>query len=147
MLSEQQWIDLFKWCSKLIAVGNSFGRVLNEEEIPHAKSIGVQQVGSVHVIEFVDMLPVPESLKALADTFLNPEHAAGLTLDHVILIHKGAYSLRLLRHELRHVRQVEQHTDWQDFMKEYVLQVIRDGYEQAPYEQDARLHEVLTDLA
>ena len=72
--------------------------------------------------------------------------AAAVTLGDTILVHPGApLTARLLRHELAHVRQ------WRaqplTFPLRYVLNHLRYGYRDNPYEVAARQAETIaTDL-
>ena len=66
----------------------------------------------------------------------------GLTLGHSIFICKGHRTRRLVSHELRHVYQYEQHGSIAGFLPVYLSQVLEVGYQNAPFECDARAHEV-----
>lgn len=71
--------------------------------------------------------------------------AAAVTLGDAIVVHPDVrLTPRLLRHELAHVRQ------WQDrpltFPLRYVLEHLRHGYSQNPYEVEARAAEQDPDL-
>lgn len=67
---------------------------------------------------------------------------AGLTLGYSILICRGHKTRRLLSHELRHVFQYEQHGSIAAFLPVYLMQIATVGYQSAPFEQDARAHEL-----
>lgn len=72
--------------------------------------------------------------------------AAAVTLGDTILVHPGAaVTGRLLRHELAHVRQWREEP--MSFPLRYVLNHLRYGYRDNPYEVEARQAETLaTDL-
>lgn len=132
---------LLRWVDHLTAFYGERGRPLDTGELFAAEMVGVKHPEKVRVA-MVDAMPqVPDTLKELASEFLNPEHAIGLTLGHVILIRKDAYSRKLMQHELRHVQQVEQHGGAHEFMTQYVMEVVKHGYENAPLERDAVAHE------
>ena len=71
---------------------------------------------------------------------LGPE-THGLTLGYGINVVEGYFTVRLLRHELRHVYQYEQAGSIEGFLAEYIPQVLQFGYEHAPFEVDARAYE------
>lgn len=63
--------------------------------------------------------------------------AAAVTIGRMIIVHpKAPLSRRLLRHELAHVRQW-QRQPW-TFSIRYALNHLRYGYEQNPFEVEAR---------
>jgi hypothetical protein len=49
---------------------------------------------------------------------------------------------RLVSHECRHVYQYETHGSIAAFLPIYLLQIATVGYVNAPFEQDARAHEL-----
>jgi hypothetical protein len=67
---------------------------------------------------------------------------AGLTFGYSVFVARGQESMRLLSHEFRHVYQYEAHGSIAAFLPVYLQQVVEVGYENAPYEFDARAHEV-----
>jgi hypothetical protein len=137
-ITQQQWDDLFKWVESSMIVGEVIGRSLMEDEVKYAEEVGVEDIARVRVVIVDAMRHPPKSLQQLSDLFLKPQNAAGLTLGHVIFIQEGQYRFTLLKHELRHVYQVEQHEDWKAFLINYVSQVTTYGYENAPLELDAK---------
>ena len=66
---------------------------------------------------------------------------AGLTLGYAVFVRRGHETLRLLSHEFRHVYQYEQAGSIGAFLSVYLPQVVQFGYEQAPFEIDARAHQ------
>jgi hypothetical protein len=66
----------------------------------------------------------------------------GLTLGHGIYVCDGHFSNRLISHECRHVHQYEEAGSIRAFLPLYLQQIAEYGYEGAPYEVDARDHEV-----
>jgi hypothetical protein len=90
------------------------------------------------VLEVDDMPSVPPEIQDLADHFLDPSDSTGLTLGYAILIRKGCYSERLMRHELCHVGQVDRIGGLKRFLSEYLSQVMTHGYHDAPMEIEAR---------
>ena len=67
----------------------------------------------------------------------------GLTLGYSIFIVNGHVNDRLLSHELRHVQQYERAGSIAAFLPTYLSQIVDLGYENAPFEIDARAHEIL----
>jgi hypothetical protein len=90
-------------------------------------------------------LPLPDDPElrqvALATGLLGPS-MIGLTLGHSIYIVLGHHTNRLLSHECRHVAQYETAGSIAEFLPQYLQQVAEYGYANAPFEIDARQHEV-----
>lgn len=59
-----------------------------------------------------------------------------------IFIVRGYMGNRLVSHECRHVYQYEIHGSIAAFLPVYLLQIATVGYLNAPFEQDARAHEL-----
>ena len=120
------------------------GTTLNERGVQLARSVGVR--GPEHVrVATVDVMPLPEDalLRAAAEqTGLLGPHLHGLTLGHTILWLRGHESERLLSHELRHVHQYEAAGSIAAYLGEYLAQVVKFGYQNAPLEADARAYEI-----
>jgi len=66
----------------------------------------------------------------------------GLTLGYAIFMLGGHGDVRLLSHECRHVYQYEAHGGIAAFLPVYLAQVVGVGYVSAPFERDARIHEI-----
>lgn len=114
-----------------------------EEEV--ARAVGVSSPSLVRV-EMVHRLPLPDDLalrNAALQAGLLGQDMVGLTLGHAIFICHGHKKLRLVSHELRHVHQYEQHGSIAGFLPLYLAQIAEFGYGNAPFEVDARAHEVL----
>ncbi len=142
IIDEKMLQILFDWTAETIAVGETIGRPLYVSETLNAESSQVSRIDDVRILVVDAMRPVPKEWKDLSKEFLNLNNAAGLTLDHVILLHKDWNgSPATLRHELRHVHQVEQCGSWDIFLREYLDQVLTCGYSEAPFEIDARAFE------
>lgn len=77
-------------------------------------------------------------IPAVAGVLSGMKHpAAAVTLGDTILVHPGVpLTARLLRHELAHVRQWRQEPV--SFPLRYVLNHLRYGYRDNPYEVEAR---------
>jgi len=67
---------------------------------------------------------------------------AGLTLGYSILIVSGHCTVPLLSHECRHVHQYETLGSIEKFLPVYLQQIVDHGYADAPFEIDARTHEL-----
>lgn len=141
MPSIKDWDDLHQWAEEIVAIGETMGRPLLPSERRAAFEVGVKNIADVRILEVDVIRKLPNSLLFYANKLLSPNGATGLTLDHVILIKKGSYTFKLLRHELRHVYQVEQYRDLREFLTIYVSQLIESGYNLAPMEIDARSKE------
>ena len=114
----------------------------HEEEI--ARAVGVRRPDLVR-IAIVDALPQPRDatlrLAAQHAGMLGPD-MVGLTLGYAVFICRGQKTRRLVSHELRHVHQYERNGSIRGFLPIYLEQVLDVGYANAPFEADARAHEL-----
>lgn len=132
------------WAEAQAAVAASSGMALDQPAADLARLVGVTHPEKVRVA-LVDGLPSPEdrTLQAAAlQTGLLGPGRVGLTLGYSIFVCRGHLTRRLLSHELRHVHQYELHGSIAAFLSLYLSQIIDFGYERAPFEVDARTHEV-----
>lgn len=131
------------WAEKQQATIARSGQPLDEALRTLAASVGVRQPESVRICE-VARLPLPDDPllreAALATGLLGP-NMVGLTLGYGVYICLGHTNNRLLSHEFRHVHQYEQAGSISTFLPEYLRQIATVGYQNAPYEMDARAHE------
>jgi hypothetical protein len=120
------------------------GIALDQHRLATARAVGVLRPELIRVA-LVDSIPLPSDPElqqaAFATGLLGPS-TAGLTLGYGIYILRGRGSARLLSHECRHVFQYEQAGSIEAFLPIYLRQIIDHGYENAPYEIDARSHEI-----
>lgn len=120
------------------------GIPLSRGDVELAQSVGVARPELVRVAS-VSKLPVPVDptlrTAALQTGLLGPG-TAGLTLGYAILLLRGHESRRLLSHELRHVQQYESAGSIAAYLPLYLWQIVEYGYVDAPFERDAREHEV-----
>ncbi len=121
------------------------GAALSPSGAELARSVGVQHPEQIRIV-VADTLPAPVDpalLGAAVQSGLLGGNAFGLTLGHAIFIHRGHEAdVRLLRHEFRHVAQVEFAGSLAEFLREYLRQVVAYGYRDAPWEVEARAHEL-----
>lgn len=120
------------------------GAPLTESGINDARAVGVATPESIRVA-IVPCLPLPDDpvLRAIAlDTGLLGPGMVGLTLGHAIFVVQGHDSRRLLTHEYRHVHQYEVAGSIAAFLPAYLHQIATVGYNAAPFEVDARQHEI-----
>ena len=119
------------------------GQPLNEVMLSVARSVGVTRAELIRVAE-VPSLPLPEDpeLKqaALGAGLLGPG-MVGITLGYGVYVCHGHVNVRLLSHEFRHVHQYEKAGSIALFLPVYLQQIVTVGYDNAPFEVDARAHE------
>jgi hypothetical protein len=120
------------------------GVALTEPELHLARRVGVAHAERIR-LSYVDEPPLPADpllrQAALHTGLLGPD-MAGLTLGHGIYIRRGCLSALLLSHECRHVHQYERAGSIAAFLPLYLQQIVQFGYFDAPYEVDARAHEL-----
>jgi hypothetical protein len=109
-----------------------------------ARDVGVRDIARVRVVA-VDRVPLPDEapLRAAAvQVGLSQESASGITLGYAIYARRGEEGdVRLLSHELRHVAQYEAAGGIPAFLLRHLEDLARFGYEDSPFEVDARAHE------
>lgn len=126
--------------SEILAAGES----LSGSGIELARRVGVANPEKIRICAFRSPpLPDDEELRgvALQVGLLGPD-MIGLTLGYGILIREGHHTHRLVSHECRHVYQYETAGSISNFLPGYLLQIAEFGYYNAPYEKDARDHEI-----
>ena len=133
------------WAEDRAAKAAAVGVPLNASELEIAREMGVARPERVRVEMVGDSLPMPDDpalREAATQAGLLGPGMIGLTLGYSIFICRGHKTRRLLSHELRHVHQYEQHGLIAGFLPIYLRQVIEVGYRDAPFERDAREHEL-----
>ncbi|HWH40236.1 MAG TPA: hypothetical protein VNU21_10390 [Usitatibacter sp.] len=120
------------------------GRALTPAQVALARSVGVGHAETVRIL-VVDQFPLPddELVRAAALRIgLAKPTIAGLTLGHAVMVRRGFENdARLLSHELRHVAQYEAAGGIPAFLGQHLRDLHRYGYEDSPFEVDARAHE------
>lgn len=131
------------WIQELSHRVMAEGISLNEQQKLVAASVGVTEVDRIKIF-FFDSIQYPDDnlLKEaiLENNFLGPD-MIGLTVGHGILIKKNQLTNRLLSHECRHVHQYERYGSIDNFLSEYVKQIVNYGYLYSPLEVEARSYE------
>jgi len=132
------------WAEARARKAAEVGEPLTPSEQEVARVVGVRKPELVRV-ETVESLPLPDdpTLRAAAvQAGLLGAGMVGLTLGYAVFVCRGHKTRRLLSHELRHVHQYEQNGSIAGFLPLYLKQVIEAGYHNAPFEADARAHEL-----
>jgi hypothetical protein len=110
-----------------------------------ARAVGVRDPGRIRLI-VGDGIPLPTEpvLRAAAQQVgISPATSLGMTLGHAVFVRRGLErDARLLSHEFRHVAQYEEAGGIAGFLARHLVDLAADGYENSPYEVDARAHEL-----
>ncbi len=118
---------------------------LSESLLELARGVGVREPRRI-ALRVVDAIPLPEDplLHAAADRVgLTQPGMVGLTLGYVVFVRPGfEEDVRLLSHEFRHVAQCEGCGGMASFLAVHLPHLVAFGYDDAPFEVDARAHEV-----
>lgn len=134
-----------EWAKIMEREGQAKGKPLAFWQVADALDVGVIAPDRVRVC-LVDAMPQigdPELSAVAAERGILGRDTLGITLGYVIFVRKTHAGLRtLLRHELRHVAQCEKAGGLDSFIPAYLTEIVSFGYRQAPYEMDARQHEV-----
>jgi hypothetical protein len=130
------------WVTTTAAEGAKTGATLGAPGIALARKVGVRHPEEIKVVA-VDHLPQPSHpLLYQAASEVGLLNGTGLTLGHTIFLCRRDNRLQLLAHECRHVAQYEMAGSIAAFLAVYLQQLVTAGYENAPFEIDARAHEV-----
>ena len=130
----QGFDQILDWAESEVQRAAKHGRVLGASEIELARRSGVQNPDRIRILES-DQIRLPLVDDSLAG-------AAGLTLGYAIFARRDALGPRLISHEARHVHQFETcDCSLDQFLREYLRQIIKHGYGNAPWEIDARRFE------
>lgn len=136
--------DAIEWAETKSDEILSSGVPLSEPEIRLARAVGVTNPERIKV-SIVPALPLPDNpeLRAVAlQTGLLGPGMVGLTLGHGIYVCDGHVSKRSISHECRHVHQYETAGSISNYLPKYLQQIAMFGYHDAPFEKDAREHEL-----
>jgi hypothetical protein len=119
------------------------GKPLKPAGIKLAIDVGVGYPERIRVC-VVPALPIPDEadLRQIAIQEMRLPHMTGLTLGYAVFVRNGSEtSKKLLRHEFRHVSQYEVAGSIDAFVLMYLMEIVQYGYDDAPFEKDARAHE------
>lgn len=119
------------------------GQPLSSDQLDVARSVGVMFPELIRITE-VSRLPLPEDpdlYHAALATGLLGQNMVGMTFGYGIYICHGHRNIRLLSHEFRHTFQYEQAGSIAAFLPTYLQQIATFGYDNAPFEMDARAYE------
>ncbi len=135
--------DAIAWAESESSRALREGSPLDAMGVRLARAVGVRQPEHIRIVE-AHALPFPadEELRFAATQagLLGPD-MTGLTLGYAVFVRAGHVSSRLLSHEFRHVYQYETAGSIAAFLPLYLEQIVVYGYEQAPFEVDARANE------
>ena len=133
-----------EWVERISSEAAAAGEVLDSGGLELARRVGVSEPERVRIAMPASM-PYPEHpmlSAAASQTGMLGATMAGLTLGYTIFMRPGTCTTRLLSHELRHVAQYEAAGSIEAFLRAYLAQIVHFGYHDAPYEVDARSHEI-----
>lgn len=132
------------WAEKLSAEGRAHGIALTPAQQRIARASGVREPGKIRIL-VVDRIPLPDEpeLRAAAlKVGLSQSSALGMTLGYAVVVVRGYQgNVRLLSHEFRHVAQYEACGGIAPFLTMHLADLAAFGYEDSPFEVDARAHE------
>ena len=133
------------WAEGLAAEARARGTALSVPLAEIARRAGVRAPEKVRIL-VMDEIPLPDdpALQGAAlSVGLSQSDAAGMTLGHAVFLRRGYESdVRVISHELRHVAQYEACGGIAGFLAVHLADLVAFGYEDSPFEVDARAHEV-----
>ncbi len=136
--------EAIAWAEHEALEALAIGDPLPPGSLEVARRVGVLSPEKIRM-RVVDALPMPEDPElsaAAAQIGLLGPGMIGLTLGYAIFLKTGYMDTRVLSHECRHVHQYESHGGIAGFLPVYLAQVVSAGYGSAPFEIDARNHEI-----
>ena len=132
------------WAKDLESDALRDGSALGPRMRSLARSVGVRDTQRIRVM-VVDRIPLPDEpllQSAALRVGLSSTWASGMTLGYAVIIRRGyEHDLRNLSHEFRHVAQYEAAGGVEGFLAKHLVDLAMYGYEDSPYERDARAHE------
>ena len=128
------------WASDLEAQILESGRELASNESIDARLAGVKEPARIRLLA-VPLLPLPEDESLLAANrqigLVTPD-GAGLAIGYAVLIREEFQrDRRSLVHEFVHVAQYERIGGVDPFLREYLTEVARAGYQESALEKEA----------
>ncbi|HET9652355.1 MAG TPA: hypothetical protein VFP36_09195 [Usitatibacter sp.] len=133
------------WAEQQSAMVAKSGVALTPAQQQLARRVGVREPQRIRLL-VVDRFPLPEEAEVRAAAMrigLARPTIIGLTLGHSVMVRRGyERDARLLSHELRHVSQYEARGGIAPFLAQHLKDLAQFGYEDSPFEVDARAHEV-----
>ena len=133
------------WAQALAAKAAAHGAPLSAPLLEIARRAGVRAPGKIRII-VTDEIPLPDDpvLKGAAlSVGLSQSEAAGMTLGYAVFLRRGYENdVRVMSHEFRHVAQYEACGGIAGFLAVHLADLVAFGYEDSPFEVDARAHEV-----
>jgi hypothetical protein len=133
------------WAEQQSASVARSGAALTPSQAARARAVGVRHPERIRIAA-VERFPLPQEAEVKAAALrigLASPDIVGLTLGHSVMLRRGFENdPRLLRHEFRHVQQYESRGGIAPFLAQHLQDLARYGYEQSPFEVDARAHEV-----
>jgi hypothetical protein len=134
-----------QWALSTVVASEPRAMALIPPHLEIAKRVGVRHPEEVRIC-VVDRVPMPADpalSQAAAQVGLTGEGLDGLTLGYVVFVRRGhEMNLRLLSHEFRHVAQYESCGGIPNFLSAHLRHLVSFGYEDSPFEVDARAHEI-----
>ena len=112
---------------------------MTDRECELARQVGVAQPERIR-INVVSELPRPDDAELWRVLAPGWSDKVGLTLGYAVYMVDGYADDRLLRHECRHVHQVERAGSVAAFIDRYFREYAKWGYWAMPLERDARDH-------
>jgi hypothetical protein len=118
----------------------SQGSALSPEALNDARAAGVRKPENVRIC-VVPEIPPPEHVRIkqlAAELGLITEHTVAITFGFGIFVRaERSHDRETLIHEFVHVAQSEE-LGLEHFLMQYVVQIFKNGYDDAPMEREAR---------
>lgn len=137
-----------EWAEKREAEIIQNGQPLSDSQLELARLVGVAEPQSIRILE-VQRIPEPDNIelrRAGEELGFFGWSPIGRAIGYgVEILHNQNLDNHppdsLYRHEFRHVHQFEKAGSVEQFITEYLLAAFEYGYENSPFEKDARAYE------
>ena len=133
------------WAQALSAKAELQGTAPSAPLMQIARRAGVRAPGKIRIV-VTDEIPLPDDpvLEGAARSVgLSRSEAAGMTLGYAVFLRRGYENdVRVMSHEFRHVAQYEACGGIAGFLAVHLADLVAFGYDDSPFEVDARAHEV-----
>lgn len=137
------------WAEQQSAAVARSGHALSAAQVAIARRVGVRHPELIR-LQVVESFPLPQDAEVKAAAMrigLDRPTIIGLTLGHSVMVRRGFENdAQLLSHEFRHVWQYEERGGIAPFLAQHLQDLARFGYDDSPFEVDARAHEVRQEL-
>ena len=131
--------NIILWAKRWEEIILNEGKSLNQEQLNLAARLNIQHPEKIRVLvkKVIPVPPEPAVVAAAKTQGLDLNSTAGITFGYgIVILESRADDLKLLTHELVHVKQYES-LGFEDFLKKYISECLILGYNNCSLEIEA----------